>query len=108
VLYLLVLVIAAAAGGAVAFSTLRTGTETAAHGPSATWTRRYESATDPATEPRGSAETGAHSRQQLPTDPTTHTRLVGAVGLAIAVLVAAGAIVGVFYVGVMAIKHATG
>ncbi len=107
-LYLLVLVIAAAAGLAVAFSTLRTGTESVANGPSAAWTRPYESARDTATEPYGPAETGAHSRQPLPTDPTTHTRLVGAVGLAIAVLVAAGAIVGVFYVGVMAIKHATG
>jgi hypothetical protein len=108
VLYLLVLVIAAAAGAAVAFSTLRTGTETVGNGPSAAWTRRYESSPDPTTEPHSPAVTGAHSGQPLPTDPTTHTKVVGAVGLAIAVLVAAGAIVGVFYIGVMAIKHATG
>lgn len=107
-LYLLVLVIAAAAGAAVAFSTLRTGTETVAHGPSAAWTRQYESSPEPTGDPLDPAVAGAQSRQPLPTDPTTHTKVVGALGLAIAVLVAAGAIVGVFYIGVMAIKHATG
>ena len=107
--YLFVLVIAAAAGVAVGFSTLRTGTLGIAQAPSGTWTRGYDPEDEepvPAAEPDPAV--GSRARQPLPTDPTTHTMVVGALGLAIAVLVAAGAIVGMFYAGVMALKRAFG
>ena len=105
--YLFVLVIAAAAGLAVAFSTLRTGAAVpVAQVPSDAWTRSYEPAASLETEASAAPGAGSHARQPLPTDPTTHTKVVGVLGLAIAVLVAAGAIVGLFYAGVVVIKRA--
>ena len=88
--YVLVLLVAAAAGGGVALATLRSG-DVAGTDPK-TWTKGYE-------EPDGDLpqeDVGAtgQPRKPLPSTPTAQTRLTGVVGLLIVVLVAAGLIAG--------------
>ena len=87
--YLLVFLIAAAAGSGVAVATLRRG-EVSAAKPE-TWTKGYEGSEEVATEPEV-VEPG--HRKPLPSAPTWQTRLTGIVGLLIAVLLGAGVIVG--------------
>jgi hypothetical protein len=82
--YVLVFLLAAAAGGAVALLTLRNGrVATATPG---TWTTTYRE--DP---PEHAAETPTKGRP-LPSAPTAQTRMMGAAGLLGAVLVGAGAV----------------
>ena len=102
--YVLVVLIAAAAGGSVAVATLRRGAAAEAN-PEA-WTKGYE-------EPEGTpasdepAPTGRHPRQ-LPSAPTWQTRLTGIVGLLIAVLIGAGLIVGACFAAWSALRRAFG
>ena len=88
--YVLVLLVAAAAGGGVAFATLRRGdvSETSPQ----TWTKGYEEPEDDRPE-EGVGATG-RPRKPLPSTPTAQTRVTGVVGLLIVVLVAAGLIAG--------------
>jgi uncharacterized protein HemX len=89
--YVLVLLVAAAAGGGVAFATLRRGdvTETSPQ----TWTKGYEEPEDDQPEEETAGATG-RPRKPLPSTPTARTRVSGAVGLLLVVLVAAGLIAG--------------
>jgi hypothetical protein len=85
--YLTVITLAAAAGGAVAAFTLFQGrprpTETAGGPP-------------------------AHQAQALPPTPTAQTRLVGALGLLVAVLAGAGLIALLCYLAYAGVKRAFG
>ncbi len=86
--YLTVITLAAALGGAVAAFTLYPGRP-----------RPNEAA--------GGSPAPGHARA-LPSAPTAQTRLVGALGLMIAVLVGAGAIAGLCFLAYAAVKHAVG
>jgi hypothetical protein len=102
--YLLVFLIAAAAGSGVAVATLRRG-EVADATPK-DWNKGYEepeeaSADEGAREPHG-------RKRPLPSAPTWQTRLTGIVGLLIAVLVGAGLIVGVCFAAWSALRRAFG
>jgi hypothetical protein len=88
--YVLVLLVAAAAGGGVALATLRRGNVSEA--VPQTWTKGYEEPEGAAPQ-EGEGATG-QPRKPLPSTPTMQTRLTGAVGLLIVVLVAAGLIAG--------------
>jgi hypothetical protein len=96
-LYVIVLVVAVAAGGSVAASTLRTGRIAAANPE--TWTKPYRE--DDAPE-RTDASTS--SRRPLPSAPTTHTRVVGAAGLVGVVAAGAGTIALLAYLVWTALK----
>ena len=87
--YVFVLLVAAAAGGGVAFATLRHG-DVAESSPR-TWTKGYEEPEDVPPEEAGAA---GQPRKPLPSTPTAQTRVTGVVGLLIVVLVAAGVIAG--------------
>jgi len=89
--YVLVLLVAAAAGGGVAFATLRRGAVSEAN-PQA-WTKGYEEPEDDRPEEEAVDATG-RPRKPLPSTPTAQTRISGAVGLLLVVLVAAGLIAG--------------
>jgi hypothetical protein len=88
--YVTVIMLAAAAGGAVAAFTLYQGrprpTE-AAGGP-------------PAGQPQ--------ARAALPSAPTAQTRMIGALGLLVAVLAGAGLIALLCFLAYAAVKHAVG
>ncbi|HJX08705.1 MAG TPA: hypothetical protein VJ736_11610 [Actinomycetota bacterium] len=84
--YLTVITLAAAVGGAVAAFTL------------------YQGRPRPNEASRGSP---AHARA-LPSSPTAQTRLIGALGLMVAVLAGAGAIAVLCYLAYAAVKHAVG
>ena len=84
--YLTVIILAAAAGGAVAAFT------------------QWEGRPRP-TQPVGAAGSQA---QVQPSAPTAHTRLIGALGLLVAVLAGAGVIAAVCYLAYAAVKHAVG
>jgi hypothetical protein len=96
-LYVLVLVVAVAAGGLVAASTLRTG-RMAAASPE-TWTNPHrEEGTPEGTD-------GPPSRRRpLPSAPTPHTRVVGAAGLMGVVVAGAGTIALLAYLVWTALK----
>ena len=95
--YLLVALVAAVAGGAVAAFTIRRGLAVAG-GP--TWT-------EPPSEPAPGPESpSGHAARDLPSAPTWQSRLTGAVGLVIAVLVGAGLIAGVCYATWAALRRA--
>jgi hypothetical protein len=106
VAYVLVLLLAAAAGAAVGVATLRTG-ERAPRASQGSWTRSYE---PPAPEVAASiavpsSATGTSAAQTpLPTDPTAQSRIIGVLGLIVVCLVAAGAIVGSLYAAFLAVK----
>jgi hypothetical protein len=87
--YLTVLILAAAAGGAVAAFTL--------------WEGRPRPAL-----PAGAAGSSASQAQALPSTPTAQTRLIGALGLLVAVLAGAGVIAALCYVVYAAVKHVVG
>ena len=91
--YVIVVVIALFAGVGVGAYTIKQGTATAAP----MWTERPKP--DPASGAR-------HATSDLPAAPTAQTRLLGAAGLAIAVLVGAGLIAGVCYVAWAAVHKA--
>jgi hypothetical protein len=109
VVYVLVFLLAAAAGAAVSVATLRAGRVPQ---PSpASWTQRYESprveedvaaATDPSAGPE------SVGRRALPSDPTWRTRFAGIAGLIIVCFVAAGAIVGALYAAYLALRGVFG
>lgn len=102
--YVLVFLVAAAAGGGVAVATLRRGAVADAN-PGA-WTKGYEG---PEEAPADGGSTQARGRSRsLPSAPTWQTRLTGIVGLLIAVLVGAGLIVGVCFAAWAAIRRAFG
>ena len=100
--YVLVLLVAAAAGGGVAFATLRRG-EAAETSPR-TWTKGYEEPED--VQPEENAGVTGRPRKPLPSTPTAQTRLTGVVGLLIVVLVAAGVIAGACLVMWDALRNA--
>jgi hypothetical protein len=106
VAYVLVLLLALAAGAAVGVATLRTG-ERVPDARRGTWTRAYEPASPEAASsvegvPRSVEQAGV--REPLPTDPTMQSRIIGVLGLIVVCLVAAGAIVGSLYVAFLAAK----
>jgi len=87
--YLTVIILAAGAGGAVAAFTL--------------WEGRPRP-----TQPVGAAGSSASQAQALPSAPTAQTRLIGALGLFVAVLAGAGVIAAVCYLAYAAVKHFVG
>ena len=87
--YVLVLLVAAAAGGGVAVATLRRG-DVAETSPQ-TGTKGYE---EPEDDPEEDVGATGRRRKPLPSTPTAQTRISGAVGLLLVVLVAAGLIAG--------------
>jgi hypothetical protein len=89
--YVTVITLAAAAGGAVAAFTLYQGR------PRPT----------PAAGGTPAAQTSAHARA-LPSAPTAQTRVIGALGLLVAVLGGAGLIALLCYLAYAAVKHAVG
>jgi hypothetical protein len=103
--YLLVLVLAVAAGAAVGVATYRNGARPRSD-PS-TWSRGYEAEPEPAPAPAMS-EPPATSGRSLPDDPTTQSRVIGALGLLVVCLVAAGAIVGALFAAYLAVRGAFG
>jgi hypothetical protein len=102
--YLLVFLIAAAAGGGVAVATLRRGD--VAEPVSQDWNKGYEES-EPVPADDAATETSGRKRA-LPSAPTWQTRLTGIVGLLIAVLVGAGLIVGVCFAAWAALRRAFG
>jgi len=102
--YLLVFLIAAAAGSGVAVATLRRG-EVVEAAPK-DWNKGYE---EPVEEPADDAATGPRGHKRpLPSAPTWQTRLTGIVGLLIAVLVGAGLIVGACFAAWSVLRRAFG
>ena len=101
--YVLVLLAAAAAGGGVAFATLRRG-DVSETNPR-TWTKGYEEPEDDQAEEEAAGAT-RRPRKPLPSTPTAQTRLSGAVGLLLVVLVAAGLIAGAALVVWDALRNA--
>jgi hypothetical protein len=99
--YALVLIVATAAGVAVAMLTIRAARVAAAN-PEA-WTEPYrEGATTP-------AEEGTPASRSLPPSvPTPHTRAVGAAGLIGTILVGAGAIALLSFLGWTMLKRLFG
>jgi hypothetical protein len=98
--YVLVLLLAVAAGAAVGVATYRTGMQPRSN--AAAWSRPYEEdapRSQPAARP---AEPAA--RTPLPDDPTTHTRVVGVLGLLAVCVLAAGAIVGALFAAYLAVR----
>jgi hypothetical protein len=87
-LYLTVIILAVAAGGAVAAFTVLQGRP-----------RQHEAA-------GGSPQTA--QTRALPAAPTAQTRLVGALGLVVAVLAGAGAIAALCFLAYAAVKRAVG
>lgn len=87
--YLTVIILAAAAGGAVAAFTL--------------WEGRPRP-----TQPVGAAGSSASQAQVLPSASTAQTRLIGALGLLVSVLAGAGVIAAVCYLAYAAVKHIVG
>jgi hypothetical protein len=87
--YLTVIILAAAAGGAVAAFTL--------------WEGRPRP-----TQPVGAGGAPAPQAHALPSTPTAQTRLIGALGLLVAVLGGAGLIAAVCYLAYAVLKHAVG
>jgi hypothetical protein len=105
--YVLVLLLAAAAGAAVGVATLRTGGATLAR--PGTWTATEVEAPAAVGEPVGTVEpVEPAGRRPLPTDPTWQTRIVGVLGLLVACLVGAGLIVAAFYTMFLVAKRAFG
>jgi len=86
--YVTVITLAAAAGGAVAAYTLFQGRS-----------RPNEAAGGPPAQGQARA---------LPSTPTAQTRLVGALGLVVAVVFGAGAIAALCFLAYAAVKHAIG
>jgi hypothetical protein len=87
--YLTVIILAAAAGGAVAAFTL--------------WEGRPRP-----TPAVGAAGTPAPQAHALPSTPTVQTRMIGALGLLVAILAGAGLIAAVCYLAYVGVKHALG
>ena len=86
--YLVVITLAAAVGGAVAGFTL------------------YQGRPRP-NDAGGGSPTESQARA-LPSAPTAQTRMIGALGLLVAVLAGAGAIAALCYIAYSAVKHAVG
>jgi len=86
--YVTVIMLAAAAGGVVAAYTLFQGRP-----------RPNEAAGEPPVQ--------GHARA-LPSAPTAQTRLIGALGLVVAVVFGAGAIAALCFLVFAAVKHAVG
>jgi hypothetical protein len=100
--YVLVFLVAAAAGGGVALATLRRG-DVSETDPK-TWTKGYE---EPGgIRPEENMGATGQPRKPLPSTPTMQTRLTGVVGLLIVVLVAAGLIAGACLVMWDALRNA--
>lgn len=95
--YLLVFLVAAAAGGGVAALTIRNG-RVAAAGPE-TWTETYREST-----PSPGEETVAGRRRPLPSAPTAQTRVIGIAGLLGAVVAGASVIAFLAYLVWNALK----
>jgi hypothetical protein len=87
--YLTVITLAAAAGGAVAAFTL------------------YQGRPRP-TPAAGGMPVAEGQARALPSAPTAQTRLIGALGLLVAVLLGAGLIALVCFLAYAAVKHAVG
>jgi hypothetical protein len=87
--YVTVITLAAAAGGAVAAFTL------------------YQGRPRP-TEAAGGPPAGEAQARALPSTPTMQTRLIGALGLLVAVLAGAGLIALLCFLAYAAVKHAVG
>jgi len=87
--YLTVIMLAAAAGGVVAAFTL------------------YQGRPRPSPAAGGPAVPAAQARA-LPSTPTAQTRLLGALGLLVAVLAGAGLIALLCFLAYAAVKHAVG
>ena len=103
--YLLVLLLAVAAGAAVGVATYRNGSRPRSD-PSA-WSRGYEAEPEPQPAP-ATAEPSTTAGRSLPDDPTTQSRVIGALGLLVVCLVAAGAIVGALFAAYVAVRGAFG
>lgn len=86
--YVTVLILAVAAGGAVAAFTLFQGRP-----------RQHEAA---------GGSPGQSQARALPSAPTAQTRLVGALGLVVAVIAGACAIAALCFLAYSAVKHAVG
>jgi hypothetical protein len=109
VAYVLVLLLAAAAGAAVGIATLRTGGVRLAHPE--TWSATYAQERPAAAEAAvatGPESASAAGRRPLPTDPTWQTRVTGVLGLLVACLVGAGLVVAALYATFLAVKRAFG
>ena len=87
--YVTVITLAAAAGGAVAAITL------------------YQGRPRP-TEAAGGPPAGQGAARGLPSAPTMQTRVIGALGLLVAMLAGAGLIALLCFLAYAAVKHATG
>jgi hypothetical protein len=99
--YVLVLLVATTAGVAVAMLTLRAARVAAAN-PEA-WTEPYREGETPPAEERTPA-----GRSLPPSIPTPHTRKVGAAGLFGAILIGAGTIALLSFVGWTMLKRLLG
>ncbi len=88
--YVLVFLLALAAGGGVATVTYRNG-RVAAASPE-TWTETYREGA-----PADVDESGAPRRRPLPSAPTARTRMIGVAGLAGAAIAGAGLIAFIAY-----------
>ena len=108
--YVLVLLVAAAAGAAVGIATLRTGGVRLAHREtwSGTYTQERPTAAPEAAVATGPESASAAGRRPLPTDPTWQTRVTGVLGLLVTCLVGAGLIVAALYATFLAVKRAFG
>ena len=107
--YVLVLVLAAAAGAAVGIATLRTGGVRLAHPE--TWSATYveeESAASEAAVAIGPEPAAPMGHRPLPSDPTWQTRVTGVLGLLVACMAGAGLIVAACYAMFLAVKRAFG
>jgi hypothetical protein len=106
--YVLVLLLAAAAGAAVGIATLRTGGVRLAHPE--TWSATYaqDRPAPDAAVVTGPESGSAAGHRPLPTDPTWQTRVTGVLGLLVACLVGAGLVVAALYATFLAVKRAFG
>jgi hypothetical protein len=104
--YLVVLLLAIAAGAAVGFATLRTGGVQLAR--PGTWSATYVEEEPVSTQPAIAPEPAAVGRRPLPSDPTWQTRVTGVLGLLVACLVGAGLIVAASYATFLAVKRMFG
>ena len=100
--YVVVLLLAAAAGAAVGVATLRTGREPQARQEA--WTQTYEPPAVAAEGVQRSSATETAGRTPLPGDPTTRSRVVGVLGLVVVCLAAAAAIVGGLFAAYVTVR----
>jgi hypothetical protein len=99
--YVLVVLAAAVAGGAVGFTTLRNGRVAVGNA----WTEPYR---EQELASAGSTPAAEARKRPLPLPPTARSRMLGVAGLALAVFVGASAIAVLFLVTWMGLKRVFG